>query len=386
MGRINSARTIDFHHLLLAERCRTESYQKAITQTVHPGDVVLDVGTGTGILALFACRAGARRVYAIESGPVIELAREVCQRNCLQDQIVFLNDLSFNVSLPEQVDVLVTETGAACGFEGGTLGIVIDAKKRFLKKHGVVIPYSLDLVVAPVQSSKAYDVVDIWKKDLYGFDFSSIRSYALNNHYPVRLGVEALLSEPISVARVLLPEASDTFVQGVGSCTLRSGMLHGIVGWATTELMQGIGFSNSPASPTVDFRHRFFPLESPVVVNQDDRLSVDLSTIDGQKWRWKVELETISDGHQNRVQKKLKFDQSTFRGFPFSRPQLAKGMPEYKPKLSRRGQAELFILSRMNGKHAISELENELLHHFRDCFPTTAAASAFIGDVQTLFA
>lgn len=387
MGRVKSASIIDFHHFLLADRGRMESYQQALAQTVRPGDVVLDIGTGTGILALLACRAGARRVYAIENSTVIELAREVCLRNGLQDVIVFLNDFSFNVSLPERVDVLVTDTGGACGLQGGLLGTVLDAKKRFLKKYGIVVPRSIELFVAPVTAPKAYGVVDIWKTDLYGFDFSPIRPYAFGNHYSAKLDAEALLSDPVSVARVILSEAADKFVQGAGTCTLtRSGMLHGIAGWAVTELIPGIALSNSPTSPTVDFAHSFFPLEFPAAIKQGDRLSVDLSTTNGQTWRWQVELETFSEGRQNCAQQKLKFEQSTFRRFPFSKLNLLKGKPDYKPELSRRGQAQLFLLSKFNCEHTVSELEDELLRSYCDCFPTSAAASAFVEEVLASFA
>jgi hypothetical protein len=382
MERINSAKLIDFHHFLLADRGRTESYQQAIAQTVRPGDVVLDIGTGTGILAFLACRAGAGRVYAIENSPVIELARQVCQRNGFHDRIVFLNDLSFNTSLPERVDVIVTETGAPCGLQGGVLGSIIDARTRLLKEHGRIIPQSIELFVAPVEAPEAYGVVDIWRTDLHGFDFSPIRSYAASNHYPVKLDSRTLLSDPISLARVPLSAAADTFVRGAGECVAtKPGVLHGIVGWAITELLPGIAFSNSPLMPTVEWTHSFFPLDSPVVVDQDDRLSIALSTTDGKTWRWQVELVSHGDAGQSRIRKKWKFDQTTFRGFPLSKENLRRGAPEYKPQTSRKGEAEAYLLGAMDGRRTVAELTNELLEHFEDCFPSKTAAAEFVTTV-----
>ncbi len=113
---------IHTHGGLLADRVRTESCQRAIAEIVKPGSVVLDLGCGSGILTLFACQAQARKVYAVEAGEAIELAKVLCLKNGFQDRIAFYHDVSQRIELPERVDVIVTETMGNFGLEEGMLG------------------------------------------------------------------------------------------------------------------------------------------------------------------------------------------------------------------------------------------------------------------------
>lgn len=347
----------------------------------------MDVGTGTGVLAFFACRAGARKVYAVESSPAIELARQVCTRNGLQDRIVFLNDRSLDISLPEQVDVVVTETGASFGLQGGMLGSMIDARKRFLRKGGSVIPQSLELFVAPVEAPEMYQGIEVWNRELYGLDFSPIRSFAVNNHYRVKLQPQTFLSEPASLARISLSGAESTCVRGTASCiATRAGILHGIAGWAVTELAPGITFSNSPSQPTIQWAHSLFPVEIPVPLHEGDCVKVTIASNDGADWRWQVETVTPPDRELSPSEGKRQFDQSTLHGFPVSKETLSRQASSYKPKLSAKGEAGLFVLSAFNGEKTIEELEREVLCRYGDSVFSATAVSLFLKEIVTLCA
>ena len=84
--------TLRLHVMLLNDTQRMSAYRQAISAVVRNGDVVLDVGTGTGILALFACQAGAKKVYAVDHGDILTVARELAESNDFRHRIVFLND------------------------------------------------------------------------------------------------------------------------------------------------------------------------------------------------------------------------------------------------------------------------------------------------------
>lgn len=99
-----------FHHHLLRDRARLDAYARAIRMQVRPGDVVADVGSGSGILAWLAAQAGARRVHAVElnTNSYKALLRAVRRNDVLGRVVPTLADGTQWVP-PEPVDVVVCE-------------------------------------------------------------------------------------------------------------------------------------------------------------------------------------------------------------------------------------------------------------------------------------
>ncbi len=125
---------------LIADPVRMGAFTTGLKRTVTPDSVVIDLGTGTGICALIACALGARKVYAIESDDVIEVARSIAATNGYADRIEFHHAVSGDVVLPERGDVIVADmAGMLPWFHRGILSI-IDARRRMLKPQGVVLP------------------------------------------------------------------------------------------------------------------------------------------------------------------------------------------------------------------------------------------------------
>ncbi len=209
-----------FHHWLLADAGRTGAYQRAISQIVRKNDVVLDIGAGTGILSFFACLAGARKVYAVETSDALVLARELSAHNGFDGKIEFLHELSQNIQLPESMDVIVSDTGASFGLQGRMLGTLLDARQRFLKPGGRLIPYALRLFVAPVELSDGRSL-EIWNEDGYGLDLSAVRRFAANTNYLWNLKAEDLLASPALLVALHF-EAGEQPICGRGDLYHRS--------------------------------------------------------------------------------------------------------------------------------------------------------------------
>ena len=130
----------EVHRTMICDRVRTGAFRRAIDSVVRPGDIVLDVGAGSGILSVFAARAGAARVYAVERTSAAVLAEELAAANGVGEIVQVIHGDVTDIELPERVDVIVSEWLGGFGIDEGMLVPVIVARDRWLKPGGVMIP------------------------------------------------------------------------------------------------------------------------------------------------------------------------------------------------------------------------------------------------------
>jgi hypothetical protein len=139
------------HVAMLGDLRRTTSFVEALRDTVRPDDVVLDVGTGTGVLAVAAAKAGAAHVYAIEASRLANIAEAMAQANGVADRVTVVRGWSTRIDLPRRATVLVSETIGDDPLEERILEISADARRRLLTADARLIPSSLGLYAAPVE-------------------------------------------------------------------------------------------------------------------------------------------------------------------------------------------------------------------------------------------
>ena len=292
MTWLNRLATLQYHASLVGDAERVDRFREAIHEVVRPGDVVVDLGTGTGLLAYFACQAGAARVFAIEEGTIIDLARELALLNRFAGRIEFFEDRSYDVELPERADVLISETLWNFGVGEGMIGFVADARRRFLKPDARVIPAAVDLHVAPVQNDALYAQLHERPADRHGIDLSPIRHYQVNTVHMPHLDERGFLAHGALLVRTELDEsATPDFAAAVTVPATTSGVLHGICGWFRARLSPGVVLHNEPPSVGSSWAHAFFPLQNAVGVLAGDKISIHIETADdGTVWRWRTEV------------------------------------------------------------------------------------------------
>jgi SAM-dependent methyltransferase len=370
---------LQFHRFLLGEtNVRLERFRAAIAATVRPGDVVLDLGTGVGILAFFACLAGARRVYAVEASPVVDVARLVARENGFAERVTFVGGSSRDLDLPEQADVLVTDTFGRCGLAGDGLRAIVEARQRCLRPGGAVVPSTIDIVLAPVELPAIYErAIDFWSQAHHGIDLSAVRPFAVNNRHAVRLDALALLAPAERLAHFDLAHIDDDLVQATVCMTVRrQGTLHGLCCWFAAALADGIELGNEPGRSTTNYAQALFPIDRPVAVDDQDRVRARVTTWHGVEFRWQVDV--LSAG---AAAPRVSFDQSTFAGTPLSAASLRALARSDTPALSARGGAERLVLELIDGGRSVAEMARQVRERYPNAIQSDDDAAGFVREV-----
>ena len=289
---------------------RLTQYERAIAAVVRQGDVVLDLGTGSGLLAVLACRAGARRVYAIEASDAVQMGTLLTATTEFAERIEFVHARSQEVVLSEQVDVIVGDIHDTFGFQPGGLASIMDVRDRLLKPGGTLIPHATELMVATLEAAAFYArEIDIWNGCVHGVGLSPIRPLAVSHVHAGRFDAEQLLSPAAVIGTLDLARATSRHFGGSAVTTIhRNGIAHGLCGCFVTTLAGDIRMGNVPGdSGTTNFAQAFFPFDQPVSVAAGDEVSISIDSHDGHIARWRVEISRAG-------QRPAHFEHSTLNG------------------------------------------------------------------------
>ena len=170
------------HEDMLKDRVRTGTYRQAFNDNTEffKGKIVLDVGCGTGILSMFAAKAGAKHVYAVDRAHIADYAKEIVKTNKLDNVITIIKDDMNNIKLPEKVDVIVSEWMGYCLLYESMLDCVLDARDKFLKDDGILMPNRARMRIAAV-TDPMFKIrkCDFWD-DVYGVNMDILKAVTIS--------------------------------------------------------------------------------------------------------------------------------------------------------------------------------------------------------------
>ncbi len=293
-----SYRDVAMHKVMLQDVVRTEAYERALGDVVTPGHSVLDFGCGTGILAMFAARSGARRVIAVDRSPFISTAQAIAQQNGL-GHIEFYHDDDQSLLLDEKVDVIVSEWMGHCLFYEAMLEPLLAVRDRYLAEDGTMIPAEVALHAGLVCDPELLEDLAFLQGDPYGFDFTPIANAPFEQTDLVTLDPDSLLQNHAALGSLDMRTITSTDQPRVFSGTVRPEKkceIYALCGWFSATLSPGVSFGTGPDDLPTHWDQLLFPLPEPFLVDPSRELTVTISPLTGQTGKDQLWAWSISDG------------------------------------------------------------------------------------------
>lgn len=357
---------------MLHDERRIAAYTEAIRRAVRPGSVVLDLGTGTGFMAMLACQAGAARVHAVEPNPVVRIAEQTARDNGFADRIVFHPVVSTGLQLPERCDVLISDLRGPMPCAGNHLSDLKDVRERLLTPDATWACQTDTLHVAVADISDPWRrLLSHWDGSRWGLDLSASLRYAANDVVHYTCSPADLLSAGAAWATIRYPQIESPHVRGRVELPIeRDGEGRGLALWFEAELFGGGRISTAPGQPSHVYGNLFLPWSRVLSLRRGDRVEVKLDAVatgSTYEWSWRT---TVRRGDEILAE----FQQSKFQSRIFDAAALARRSAEHRPALTEELAIDKFLLDRIDGRISQAGLAAALMERFSTQFPDETSA------------
>ncbi|XP_038636866.1 protein arginine N-methyltransferase 8-B isoform X2 [Scyliorhinus canicula] len=274
------------HEEMLKDEIRTLTYRNSVYHNKHvfKDKTVLDVGSGTGILAMFAARAGARKVFGIECSSISDYSEKIIKANHLDNIITIFNGKVEEVELPvDKVDIIISEWMGYSLFYESMLNTVIFARDKWLKPGGLMFPDRATLYIVAIEDRQYKDFKIHWWENVYGFDMTCIRNVAIKEPLvdivdPKQVVTNACLIKEVDIYNVKTEDLS--FISTFCLQVQRNEYIHALVTYFNIEFTKchkKTGFSTAPDAPYTHWKQTVFYLEDCLTVKRGEEICGTIS-------------------------------------------------------------------------------------------------------------
>lgn len=274
------------HEEMLKDEVRTLTYRNSIYHNKHlfRGKVVLDVGCGTGVLSMFAAKAGAAKVIGVECSSIVDYAKKIVKANKLDDVVTLIKGKVEEITLPvEKVDIILSEWMGYCLFYESMLQTVLYARDKWLAPDGMIFPDQARLYVTAIEDRQYKDDKINWWDNVYGFDMSCIRDVAISEPLvdvvePKQVVTNATVVKEIDLYTVT--EKDLTFSSMFNLEIARNDYVQALVTFFSVDFSKchkRIGFSTGPESQYTHWKQTVFYLKDYITAKKGEMITGSFS-------------------------------------------------------------------------------------------------------------
>jgi cyclopropane fatty-acyl-phospholipid synthase-like methyltransferase len=270
------------HEEMLKDEVRTLTYRNSMWHNKHlfKGKTVLDVGCGTGILSMFAAKAGAAKVIGVDMSSIVDYAKKIVEDNNMSDVVTIIRGKVEEIELPvPKVDIIISEWMGYCLFYESMLDTVLFARDKWLKPGGLMFPDKATLYVTAIEDRQYKDDKIHWWDDVYGFDMSSIRKVALTEPIVDTVDRNQVVTNNCLIREIdiqTIKKEEIPFQTPFRLQIRRNDYIHALVTFFNIEFShchKRVGFSTAPEAPYTHWKQTVFYLEDYLTCTKGEELT-----------------------------------------------------------------------------------------------------------------
>lgn len=285
------------HHYMLKDYVRVAAYRRAIENKVKPGSIAMDLGTGTGILAFIAAKAGAEKVYAIEKrSDVVKLSQELAKENEIDKRIEYLVGNSSKIcesQLTEKVDVFVSEILGSGIFEENVIEFTMDARDRFCKPDADLIPCKIDVYAFGYDAGRQDDILEEANEieRMYNLKLSKYKDNIVNfvqaRYERFNTSIYKVMTDQLQTVSLDLKTIQKSmFTDKLELTAKEDGNINAFCAYFVAHLDEKTTLTNSPWAPSTHWIQKVFVMPSSLKVTKGQKIPIT-SVYDGD---YRIEL------------------------------------------------------------------------------------------------
>lgn len=290
---------MDLHRQFLRDDSRNNAYAAAIARAVKPGMTVLDVGSGTGVWACVAARAGAKRVVAVEFSDIVEQTRITVKRNGFEGIVEVLHADILELKLDERFDLVIHELIGGLLYEEDMITMAQHVRRHFLAPGGRILPPKVDFWLSPWSLPNDRPLPGDWKDPVVGLDFAHLYEVERDtwSHTPAASCIHELRDESGRLGAAI--HAQEVDLETLDALALpifelpfvatRSGTMTGMLGYFEIKLDAESSIKTSPLDAPTNWGQVYVRLQDTVDLVEGARYVAVVETgHDAYTWRAQV--------------------------------------------------------------------------------------------------